>query len=135
MPSRYASSRGAVLTAAAKRASSSSPSSFQGGDRSSGLAASGESDPALASAFRGLDDKLAAALAAGHIALIDAKRLRDGGGLAALARRQDLPPSAFLEGVAISHALRPSGRQTWAKDANVAACWNDPKQTTGIGTS
>ena len=49
----------------------------------------------LATVFARLDDALVAAVAAGHLAFLDASQLRCGK-VAALTRRQDLPSSAFL---------------------------------------
>ena len=64
----------------------------------------------LAAAFSALDDGLAAALAAGHIALLDARQLRSGS-ISSLVRRQDLPASSFLTPSQAVAALRSARRK------------------------
>ena len=60
--------------------------------------------------FTALDEPLAAVLQSGAIRLLDASYLR-AGRLARLARRQDLPESAFLSAAAAVEALRRAERR------------------------
>ena len=64
----------------------------------------------IASFFTALDEPLVAVLGSGAIRLLDASQLR-AGRLARLARRQDLPDSAFLSTAAAVEALRAADRR------------------------